>query len=126
LLAQIHNTNRPYHLPKIGHKLAYQANRNGVAERLPASAVHKSLEVDRTLSDADYRLRTALALDRVRTAKAHDAQTVSRLRSIPVVGKSLALVLLDEIHAMHRFPRGQECVADGRLVKCAKASAGNR
>jgi transposase len=38
----------------------------------------------------------------------------------------LALVLLDEIHAMQRFPRVQAFVSYGRLVKCAKESPGKR
>ena len=45
-LAHIQNTNSQYHLPEIGKKLAYKANRDGVAERFPDPAVHKSMEVD--------------------------------------------------------------------------------
>src|SRR4029450_8931422 len=47
-------------------------------------------------------------------------------RSIPGVGKSLALVLLYEIHDIHRFPRVQDFVSYCRLVNCAKESAGKR
>jgi len=36
------------------------------------------------------------------------------------------VVLLDEIHAMSRFPRVQDFVSYGRLVKCAQESAGKR
>jgi transposase len=35
-------------------------------------------------------------------------------------------VLLYESHDIRRFPRVQEFVSSGRLVKCAKASAGKR
>jgi transposase len=59
-------------------------------------------------------------------AKHHDANVFYRLRSIPGVGKILALVLLYEIHDIHRFPRVQEFVSYCRLVKCAKESAGKR
>jgi hypothetical protein len=45
LLAHLQNTNSQYNLPKLGKKLAYQANRPGGAERFPDPAVHKSLEV---------------------------------------------------------------------------------
>jgi len=38
----------------------------------------------------------------------------------------LSLVLLDELHDMDRFPRVQEFVSSGRLVKSAKESAGKR
>jgi transposase len=36
------------------------------------------------------------------------------------------LVLLYEIHDIHRFPRVQDCVSYCRLVKCAKEAAGKR
>jgi hypothetical protein len=45
---------------------------------------------------------------------------------VPGNGKILSLVLLDEIHDLDRFPRVQACASYGRLVKCAKESAGNR
>jgi transposase len=48
------------------------------------------------------------------------------LRSIPGVGKILALVLRYEIHDIRRFPRVQAFVSYCRLVKCAKESAGKR
>jgi transposase len=126
LLAHIHNTNSQYNLPEIGKKLAYQANRDGVAERFPDPAVHKSIEVDLALINHYDRLLTALELDLVQTAKADNAQTFYRLRSIPGIGKILALVLLYEIHDIHRFPRVQEFVSYCRLVKSAKESAGKR
>jgi transposase len=126
LLAPIHKTTSQDNLPEIGKKLASKANRAGVAERFPAPAVQKSLEVDLTLIDTYDRLLTALELDLVQTAKAHDAQTFSRLRSIPGIGKIFALVLFYEIHEIHRFPRVQEFVSSCRLVKCATESAGKR
>jgi transposase len=126
LLTHVQQTNHQYNLPEIGKKIADKANRDGVAERFPDPAVQKSLEVDLAWIDYYDRLRTNLELDLVQTAKAHDAQTFYRLRSIPGVGKILALVLLDEIHDIHRFPRVQEFVSSCRLVKCAKESAGKR
>src|SRR5918999_557719 len=126
LLAHVQQTNSQYNLPEIGKKLAYKANRDGVAERFPDPAVQKSIEVDLTLINHYDRLLTALELDLVKTAKADNAQTFYRLRSIPGIGKILALILLYEIHDIHRFPRVQEFVSYCRLVKCAKESAGNR
>src|SRR5918992_2588307 len=49
LLAHIQNTNSQYNLPEIGKKLAYKANRAGVAERFSDPAVQKSMEVDLAL-----------------------------------------------------------------------------
>ena len=47
-----------------------------------------------------------------------------RLRSVPGIGKILALVLRHEIHDIHRFPRVQDFVSYCRLVKCSKLSDG--
>jgi transposase len=126
LLAHMQHTNRQYNRPEISKKLAYKANRDGVAKRFPEPAVQKSIEVARALIDSYDRLLTDVELALVNTAKAHDAQTFYRLRSSPGGGKILSLVILYEIHDLHRFPRVQEFVSYGRLVKCAKESAGKR
>jgi transposase len=60
------------------------------------------------------------------TAKQHDANTRSLLRTVPGIGASRRLVRLDDIHDMARFPRVQDFVSSCRLGKCAKASAGKR
>jgi transposase len=125
-LAHVHNTTSPYHLPEIGTKLADKAHRDGVAERLADPAVHKSMEVDLALIDDYDQLLTDLELPIVRTAQQHDANTFYRLRSIPGIGKILALVMRYAIHASQRFPRVQDCVSSCRLVTCAKESAGKR
>jgi hypothetical protein len=126
LLAHRQQTHSPDPLPELHQKLAYQANRGGVAERFPAPAVPKSIAVDLTLIDASARRLTDLELALVQTAKAPAAQTFDRRRSRPGVGKILALVRLYDIHEIRRCPRGQACVSDGRLVQGAKASAGTR
>jgi transposase len=111
LLAPMQHPHSQSHLPEIGKKLAYKANREGGAERFLAPAVHKSSDVDLTLIGQSDRLRTDVELHLVQTAQAHEAHTFYRLRSLPGVGTILALVLLYEIHAMHRFPRVQEFVS---------------
>jgi transposase len=126
LLAHVQKTNRQDNLPEIGKKLAYTGNRDGVAERCADPAVHKSIEVDLALIDSDDRLLSALELALVKTAKPHDANTCYRRQSVPGIGKILALVLLYELHDLQRCPRVQEFVSSGRLVTCAKESAGKR
>src|SRR5262249_15613045 len=51
LLAHIQNTNSQYNLPEIGKKIAYKANRDGVAARFPDPAVQQSVEGDLALID---------------------------------------------------------------------------
>jgi transposase len=47
-------------------------------------------------------------------------------KTIPGVGKILALVLLYEIENIGRFPRVQNFSSYCRLVKCAKESNGKK
>jgi transposase len=126
LLAHIQNTNSQYNLPEIGKKLAYKANRDGVAERFPDPAVQKSMEVDLALLGSYDPLLNDLELHIVKAAKQHDANTLYLLQTVPGIGKILSLVLLYEIHDIQRFPSVQDFVSYCRLVKCAKESAGKR
>src|SRR5919109_3199609 len=126
LLAHVQQTNSQYNLPEIGKKIAYKANRSGVAERFPEPAVQKSIEVDLALIGHYDHLLRDMELSVLNTAKQHEANTLYLLRTIPGIGEILSLVLLYEIHDIHRFPRVQDFVSYCRLVKCAKESAGER
>jgi transposase len=126
LLTHVQQTNSQYNLPEIGKKIAYKANRDGVAERFPDPAVQKSIEVDLALIGHYDELLRDLELAIVTTAKQHDANTLDVLQTVPGIGKILSLVLLDEMHDIARFPRVQDFVSYCRLVKCAKESAGKR
>jgi hypothetical protein len=106
LLAPTQHTHRPYNLPALGTKLAYQANRDGVAQRFAEPAVQQSIAVARALIGPDERRRTDLALSLIKTAQAHKASTISRPRSIPGGGQSLALVLLGWTTGLRRVPVG--------------------
>jgi transposase len=48
------------------------------------------------------------------------------LQTVPGIGKILRLVRLYAIHDIDRFPTVQDVASYGRLVKCAKESAGKR
>jgi transposase len=126
LLGHIQNTTSQYNLPEIGKKIADTANRDGVAERFLDPAVQKSIEVDLALIDHYDHLFRDMELAILKTAKPHDANTLSLLRTVPEIGELLSLVLLYDIHDIQRFPRVQDFVSYCRLVKCAKASAGKR
>ena len=111
LLAHIQQTKSPYHLPEIGTKLADNANRQGVAERFPEPAVHKSIAVALALMDHDDYLLRDVELCLLKTAKQRDSNPLYLLRTIPGIGEILRLVLLDAIHDIQRCPRVQDCVA---------------
>ena len=124
LLAHVQNTNSQYNLPQIGKKIAYKANRAGVAERFVDPAVQQSVAVDLDLIGYLDTTLNELELSITKLAKVHDGQVFYLLRSVPGIGKLLALVILYEIHDIHRFPRVQDFASYCRLVKCAKESAG--
>jgi transposase len=124
LLAHVQHTNSQYNLPEIGQKIAYKANREGVAERFDDPAVQKTIAIDlERITYYDQRL-SDLELFILKTAKHHDAQTLYLLQTVPGLGNILSLVLLYEIHQIDRFPRVQDFASYGRLVKCAKESGG--
>ena len=126
LLTHVQNINSQYNLAEIGKKIAYKANRDGVAERFPDPAVQKSIAVDLALLGSYDELLRDLELHLVTAAKQDRANALYLLRTVPGVGKILSLVLLYEIHDIGRFPRVQDFVSYCRLVQYAKESAGKR
>ena len=106
--------------------MAYQANREGVAERFDEAAVQKIIEVDLALITYYDELLKDLELSVLKTAKKHDAHTLYWLQTIPSMGNILSLVLVYEIHDIRRFPSVQDFASDCRLVKCSKESGGKR
>lgn len=126
LLAHIQNTNSQYYLPEFGKKIAYKANRNGIADHFPDASVQKSMEVNLALIDFYDQRLTDLELYITRLAKVHDSNSFYLLRSIPGIGKILSLVILYEVHDIERFPRVQDFASYCRLVKCAREPSGKR
>ena len=124
LLVHVQNTNSQYNLPEIGKKIAYRANRSGVAQRFSDPAVQTSIAADLSLIDFYDTLLNRLELFITSQAKQQDHHSFYLLRSVPGIGKILALTLLYEIHDITRFPRVQEFVSYCRLVKCSRQSAG--
>ena len=86
--------------------------------------MRKSIEVDVALLDQYDTLISDLEVTLVRDAKRHDADAFHRLRSVPGIGKILAMTILYEIHDVTRFDRVQEFASYARLVKGQKQSGG--
>ena len=126
LLAHIQNTNAQYNLPAFEKRLAYPGNREGVIDHFPDPIVRKSIEVDVVLIDQYDALINDLELTIVREAKQHDGDAFHRLRSVPGIGKVLALTILYEVHDITRFDRVQEFASYARLIKCTHESAGKK
>jgi len=126
LLVHVQNTHHQYNHDVPAKKVAYASNREGVAESFDDIDVRKSLELDLALvGDYDACIKD-VQLHLERRAKEHDRDAYYRLRSVPGIGKILALTILYEIHDIRRFERVQDFVSYARLVKCEHSSAGKR
>lgn len=124
LLAHIQNTVTQYNLPALKKNIARKKHRQGLAAHFPNPEVRKSIEINLSLIDRYDELLRDLELHLTRAAKVHDAQMIYLLRSIPGVGKILALVMMYEIHDIDRFPSVQDFASYCRLVKPSRTSAG--
>ena len=128
LVAHIQNTNSQYNHPPFGKKLVFAGNREelNVAERFENPSVRISIETDLELIDQFDERIYQLELHLERHAKVDDPNTLARLRSIPGVGKILALIFLYEIHDIRRFPEVGQFLSYSRLVRCSHESAGKK
>jgi transposase len=126
LIAHIQITNAQYNLPPFTKKLIYARNRAelDVAARFPEGPVRKSIAIDLALVDALDQQLADVELYLERTVKVEEPHTYFLLRTIPGVGKILALVLLYEIHDIHRFAEAGDFLSYARLVRCVHKSAG--
>ena len=126
LLAHIQNTNHQYNMPRFMKNICYKGNREGIAEQFSDECVRKSIEVNLSLINHYDQLLGKLEYYIDKKAKVHDPEALFRLRSVPGIGHTLALIILYETHDIKRFPRVQDFVSYSRLVKPAKESAGKR
>jgi transposase len=126
LLAHIQMTNQAYNLPAFAKRIAYPSNREGVADHFEDRVVRKSIALDLGLLERYDALIRDLELYLVHQGKQDEPQGFQLLRTIPGIGKVLALTILYEIHDIRRFDRVQEFASYARLVKCARESAGKK
>ena len=126
LIAHIQNTVSQYNLPPLGVRIGHKKDRAEIAEHFPDPVVRQMVELDLNVIDhLDEQLRV-LEQDLVNQAKAHDAGAYHLLRTIPGVGRILAMVILYEIEDIGRFPTLGQFVSYSRLVKCHRESAGKK
>jgi len=126
LLAHVQNTRTQYNLAEPLGRIAKVQNRDGIAERFADPAVRRMVEVDLTLIGFYDKLLEKLEDELEAIAIRHDPVAFALLKSIPGVGKILALIMLYEIESIDRFARVQDFVSYCRLVKSAKESNGKK
>jgi transposase len=124
LLAHTQHTAIQYNLEKSLGRIAKPHNRIDLSERFPDPAVQKSIEANMLMVEAYDGVIRSLENEICKSANNHDPVAFALLKTIPGVGKIIALDLLYEIEDIRRFPRVQDFVSYSRLVKCAKESNG--
>jgi transposase len=126
LLTHIQNTFHQYNLAIPPGALSSKARRATLPACFADPAVRLSVEADLQVCAVYDELIRDLERKIEHQARAHDRSTLLLLRTIPGVGKILALTILYEMHTVDRFPRVQDFSSYCRLVKAPKESAGKR
>ncbi|HEV3024357.1 MAG TPA: IS110 family transposase, partial [Pirellulales bacterium] len=126
-LTHVVNTNSQYNLPAFPAKLSYKANRakiDDIVQRFPHESVRHSIRADLALIDALDAQVDSLESYLTRTAKIDDPVTYHLLRTVPGIGKVIALILLYEVQDIGRFAGAGNFLSYSRLVRCRHESAG--
>jgi transposase len=126
LLAHIQNTASQYNLQTPLGKISRAKNREGVLERFEDPAVQMSVAANLDMIETYDQVLALLEREIIKCAKEHDSTSYALLRTIPGVGRIIALNLLYEIEDIRRFPRVQNFASYCRLVKCARESNGKK
>jgi transposase len=126
LFTHLQILNSQYNLPPFPKKLSFAANRQemDLAARFADKSVQHNASANLAVIDCLDEQIAGLELYLTRTAKVDDVQTFQRLKTIPGVGKILALMLLYEIHDIGRFGTVGQFLSYARLVRCQHESGG--
>jgi transposase len=124
LLAHVQNTSWQYRLEPVGRRLSNRSGWEAVIDLFDDEQVRASVEADLDLVRHYDGVIRRLEGQLEKQARIHDHQRYDLLRSIPGVGKVLALILLYEIDDITRFDRVQTFCSYARLIRPKKTSAG--
>ncbi len=117
-------TNHQYNLEELSKRISYPSNRPDFVDKFEDPSLKANVALDMAVCDTiDDQLRKVERFI-LQRAKIHDPTALGILRSVPGVGKILALVMLYEIHDIERFPRVQDFASYARLVPPTRESAG--
>jgi transposase len=125
-IVHVQIVNHQQNLPAFPKSISYKTNRVGIAERFEGASVQKMIGVDVEMIDFYDRQIKGLDLYLEQNAKIDDPDAFFRLKSIPGVGRILAMTMLYEIHDIRRFPRVGDFLSYARLVKGTNSSAGKQ
>jgi len=123
-LTHLQILNHQYNLPAYGSKLQYKSNRAGFSERFEDVSARASVDLDLELLGYYDGLIRRLEKNLENNAKIHDANNFFLLKTVPGIGRIIALTMLYEIHDIKRFPQIGDFLSYARLVRGSHTSAG--
>jgi len=126
LYTHIQNTVTQYNLEPFGKRIDQAGNRIDLLEHFEDEDVQMSVAANVALIDSCDETIYELELFLESRAKVHDGSTYYLLRSVPGIGKILALTILYEIHKISRFPTVGQFLSYIRLVAGTRESAGKK
>jgi transposase len=124
LKAHVVNTTSQYNLPPNKVNLKDIGAREQVHAVFADRDVQHNIDLDLAIIGCYHRELSKLEEHLEQQAKQHDPTSLSVLRTIPGVGRILALTILYEIGDIQRFETVQKFASYARLIKCKAESAG--
>ncbi len=124
LKAHVSNTTSQYNLPPHQVNLKNVSARNQLRQAFPDPEVQQMINLDMAVLECYHRELSKTEWHLEQQAKKHQPISFNLLRTIPGIGRVLALTILYEIGDIKRFDTVQQFASYSRLVKCKAESAG--
>ena len=124
LKAHVANTTSQYNLPPNKVNLKNVSAREQLRHSFPSPAVQKMIDLDMAVLECYHHELSQIEWYLEQQAKKHRPVYLNLLRTIPGIGRILALTILYEIGDIERFESVQKFASYSRLVKCKAESAG--
>lgn len=126
LKAHVANTTSQYNLPPNKVNLKNTGAREQLRSSFPDPVVQKNIDLDMAILDAYAKELSKVEWFIEQQAKQHNPVHFRLLKSIPGIGRILALTIIYEIGDINRFDSVQQFASYARLVKCKAESAGKQ
>lgn len=123
LKAHVANTTAQYNLPPNRVNLKNVSARQQLRQTFPDQTVQKMIDLDMAVLECYHRELSQTEWYLEQQAKQHQPVYLNLLRTIPGIGRILALTILYEIGDIKRFASVQQFASYARLVKCKAESA---
>jgi transposase len=124
LKAHVANTTSQYNLPPNKVNLKNVSAREQLRHSFPDDDVQRMINLDMAVLECYHRELSKIEWHLEQQAKTHRPVYLNLLRTIPGIGRVLALTILYEIGDIQRFETVQQFASYSRLVKCKAESAG--